>query len=120
MIEFRYKNYIGQVTGMDMVDGVGLLHGEVIGLSDVITFASESPAELEQAFRDSVDDYLEFCEQSGRDPEKACSGKFQVRIPPELHGSAITVATSRQMSLNEFVARSIKHAVAMPDHVAGE
>ncbi len=114
MIEFRYKGYIGQLIALEED---GQLHGEVIGLNDVITFASKSPKKLEKEFQKSVDDYLEFCAELGRDPEKTCSGKFQVRIPRELHGRAIIMAKSRKMSLNEFVGRSIAHAVREPDHV---
>ncbi len=37
------------------------------------------------AFHDSVDDYLTFCAERGEEPEKPYSGKFVVRVEPELH-----------------------------------
>lgn len=43
--------------------------GEVIGPRDVITFQSRTPAETIQAFRESIDDYLDFCAEIGREPE---------------------------------------------------
>jgi predicted HicB family RNase H-like nuclease len=54
----QYKGYTGHV---EVDDAVGLFHGEVIELRDVVTFQGTSVEELERAFRDSVDDYLEFC-----------------------------------------------------------
>jgi predicted HicB family RNase H-like nuclease len=69
-------------TGVSFVDEESeSLYGHVIGLRDVITFQGDSVAELTQSFRDSVDDYLEFCKSLGRSPEKPYSGRFLLRIP---------------------------------------
>jgi len=56
----EYKSYAGVVDAED-----GAFFGRVIGLRDVITFEGESFAEVERAFRESVDDYLAFCESPG-------------------------------------------------------
>lgn len=42
-----------------------MFHGEVLDLRDVITFQGTSVEELEKAFRDSIDEYLEFYEGRG-------------------------------------------------------
>jgi len=55
----QYRGYTGH-TEFD--DEARLFHGEVIDLRDVVTFQGTGVEELEEAFRDSVDDYLEFCE----------------------------------------------------------
>ena len=47
-----------------------IFSGEVINTRDVITFQGESVSELEKAFQDSVDDYLEFCESRGEKAAK--------------------------------------------------
>jgi len=53
----EYKGYIGKV---EIDDEVGVLYGEVINVRDVITFEGTSVEEVQQAFHESVDDYLEF------------------------------------------------------------
>jgi predicted HicB family RNase H-like nuclease len=63
----KYKNYEASVT---YDEDARIFHGEVLHLRDVITFQGESVNELEQAFHDSVDDYLEFCKERGEKPEK--------------------------------------------------
>jgi predicted HicB family RNase H-like nuclease len=73
----KYKGYIGQVT---YDDDAKIFHGEVLGLKDVITFQGESVKELEQAFKDSINDYLEFCHERGEGPEKTFSGNIRVRM----------------------------------------
>ena len=77
----EYKGYIGKV---EVDDEAGILHGEVINLRDVITFEGETVDELRLAFKESIDDYLEFCVERGEEPEKPFSGKFIVRLAPEL------------------------------------
>lgn len=57
-----------------------MFHGEVIDLRDVITFQGTSVEELERAFQDSVDDYLEFCEERGEEPDKPFSGRLMLRL----------------------------------------
>lgn len=78
----EYKGYFARVE----FDDADIFHGEVINLRDVITFEGETVNELKQAFKDSVDDYLSFCAERGEDPEKSYSGKFVVRVEPELIG----------------------------------
>ena len=58
----KYKTYIGRV---EYDDEAKVFHGEVIGLKDVITFQGTSVDELEQSFKDSIDDYLAFCKERG-------------------------------------------------------
>lgn len=53
----EYKGYIGKV---EMDEEAGVLYGEVINVRDVITFEGKSIAEIKKAFRESVDDYLDF------------------------------------------------------------
>ncbi len=59
-----YESYTGHV---EFDDEAGLFHGEVLGTRDVVTFQGRSADEIEEACRDSVDDYLAFCAERGSD-----------------------------------------------------
>lgn len=96
----EYKGYIGKV---EMDDEAGILHGEVINIRDVIMFEGASVDEIHAAFRESVDDYLDFCAQRNESPEKPFSGKFVVRLPAELHRKAYIQAKLSDKSLNSWV-----------------
>ena len=61
----QYKGYHARVEFNDDDES---FHGEVAGIRDVVTFEGGSVAELRQAFRDSVDDYFEFCRERGEAP----------------------------------------------------
>jgi predicted HicB family RNase H-like nuclease len=80
-----------------------ILSGEVINTRDVITFQADSADEVEKAFHDSVDDYIEFCNSRGEDPEKPFSGTFTVRMTPQQHRQISSQARRRGMSINAYV-----------------
>lgn len=104
----EYKGYFARV---EFDDEANIFHGEVINLRDVITFEGESVDELRKAFTDSVEDYLEFCAERGEDPEKPYSGKFLVRVGPELHKTLVIQAHRNGMSLNTWVSDALNQAV---------
>jgi len=85
--------------------------GEVINIRDVITFEGTSVDELQKAFRESVDDYLEFCAQRRESPEKPFSGKFVVRLPAELHRKVYVQAKLADKSLNGWVTEVLQAAL---------
>jgi predicted HicB family RNase H-like nuclease len=66
---------------------------------------------LRQAFHDSVDDYLEFCAERGEDPEKPYSGRFVVRVEPELHKTIAIEARKRGKSINSLVSEALSKAI---------
>lgn len=101
----KYKGYIGNV---EYDDKAKIFHGEIIGLRDVITFQGTNVNELEQAFKDSVDDYLEWCKQIGEKPEKAFSGIFNLRIPPDLHAQLALQAKAMGTSLNSYITQTLR------------
>lgn len=45
-------------------------HGLLTGIRDAVTFVGGSSDDAISEFHHSVDDYLEFCELLGREPEK--------------------------------------------------
>lgn len=103
-----YKGYIGQV---EFDDEAEIFHGEVINTRDVITFQGSTVAEIKKAFRESVDDYLSFCKKRHEEPEKPFSGKFNLRLDPELHREVFIAAKRHKMSLNQWIAEAIKHHI---------
>lgn len=62
----KYKGYIGMV---EYDDEAKIFYGDVINTRDVITFEGMSEEEIEQAFRDSIDDYLAWRKEDGIEPE---------------------------------------------------
>ena len=106
----EYKGFIGKV---DFDDVAGIFHGEVLNTRDVITFQGTTVAEIEKAFTESIDDYMNWCKQEGVEPEKPYSGKFNLRLSPELHREIAITAKKLNISINNFVEKALKDELAM-------
>lgn len=63
----RYKGYFGEFS---YDNDAKIYYGEVIGLKDVITFCGYTKTEAEQAFRDSIEEYINWCYQRREESEK--------------------------------------------------
>ena len=106
----EYKGYLGTV---EYDAQAKIIHGDVINTKDVITFQGTTVKEIEKAFKDSVDDYIAWCAEEGVEPEKPYSGKFNVRLSPELHRKIAILAKKRRVSLNSFVEKALVDEVAL-------
>jgi predicted HicB family RNase H-like nuclease len=103
-----YKGYHGKV---EFDDEAGLFHGEVVDLRDVITFQGKSVDELHQAFCDSIDDYLEFCQERGEEPDKAFTGRLMLRLPTDVHRKVFVSAKKAGKSINEYISEKLSTLV---------
>lgn len=104
----HYRDYIGSIEFSEEDE---VFHGKVIGIKNMISFEGDSVKTLIKDFHNAVDEYLEFCEKSGKQPEKPFKGSFNVRIQPELHRKAVLTASALGLSLNAFVEDAIRHNV---------
>jgi len=104
----EYKGYTAKV---EFDDEAEIFHGEVIGMKDVVTFQGKTAKELKKAFKESVDDYLSFCKERGEDPDKPFTGKFVIRISPELHRKIYLSAKLSNESINAWLNEKLASAV---------
>lgn len=55
--------------------------------------------------------YLEMCAKDGVPPEKPYSGRFNVRLSPEIHRQVAQQAALQKVSLNQWVSEALKRAL---------
>lgn len=103
----KYKGYVGAVI---FDDDARIFHGEVAGLRAVITFQGTTVDEIEQAFKDSIDDYLDWCKKRKKEPEKAHSGKLNLRMPPDVYVKVAAKAAQHGMSINAYILNQLNVA----------
>jgi len=111
----EYKGYFGVV---EYDAQAKIFHGDIINTRDVITFQGSTVKEIESAFKESIKDYISWCKEEGVEPEKPYSGKFNVRLPPELHRQIAVIAKKKKVSLNTFVEKAISNEVALIHGIA--
>jgi len=104
----KYKGYRGSASFDDEAE---VFRGVVCGIKDVITYEGSSVEELKKAFQDSVNDYLDFCQERGEKPDKPYSGRFNLRISSDLHAKLDLEAKYHNKSLNTFVSETLERVV---------
>lgn len=104
MNHLTYKGYTAEVE-FDADEGI--LYGRVLDLRDIITFQSESTADIVQEFHTSVDEYLDFCKEQGIEPAKPYSGKLLFRTTPENHRKIALAAAQAGQSINTWMEETL-------------
>lgn len=102
------NSYKGYDALVEYVPSARTFHGSVPNIRGVITFEGNSVEELEHAFHESVDLYLDICTRRGVDPDTPYSGKFIVRASSGVHGQAAEAAVQAGVSLNRWVVDAIE------------
>ena len=69
----EYRNYLGSI---EYSPDDGVLIGEMLGISDNISYHGSSVEEVRTAFIEAVDDYLDLCVNIGKEPETPYSGNL--------------------------------------------
>ena len=81
--------------------------GHIIGINDSVNFHGRSVDELTEAFQNAILNYLDYCKQIGKEPEREFKGSFNVRIKPEQHRKVALQAANEGITINQFVSRAI-------------
>jgi predicted HicB family RNase H-like nuclease len=105
------KPYKGYLAGLYVDEEEAIIRGKVLNTRDTITFYGTTVGEALQAFRDSVDDYLDFCKEAGVEPDKPFNGKLLIRIKPEYHRDLSLIAKEEGRSINSLVAHLVTKAI---------
>jgi predicted HicB family RNase H-like nuclease len=99
-----YKGYTAEIW---FEEDDAAFHGMVAGIRDTVHFEGRTPEDLRQAFHESIDDYLTFCAERGKTPEKPYSGNLALRTTPEVHQMVGRVAASQGKSINQWISDTI-------------
>jgi predicted HicB family RNase H-like nuclease len=104
-MSMTYRGYTASVkfSARDRV-----FHGRLDGIRDIITFQGASVEELETGFRGAVDDYLDWCGEDGGEAQKPYSGRFVMRLSPEMHGDISIASRVAGESMNSWVVGAIE------------
>ena len=89
-----------------------LFRGEILGLSGGADFYGKNPKELRAEFKKSLEVFLEVCKEKGIEPRRHFSGKFNLRISPELHERLAIAAQAQGKSINSLAQEALQERVA--------
>ena len=89
-----------------------LFRGEILGLTGGADFYGNNPKALRSEFKKSLQVFLEVCREKGIEPRRNYSGKFNLRIPAELHEKLAIVAQAEGKSINTVAQEALQQRVA--------
>jgi len=101
-----YKARIEYDAELDM------FRGEILGLNGGADFWGKNPKELRAEFKKSLQVFLDVCREKGIEPRRSYSGKFNLRISPDLHEKLALVAEAEGKSINTLAQEAIQQRVA--------
>lgn len=104
----EYKGYLGTV---EYSSEDQLLFGKVQFVDSLLAYDGSTVEEINLAFRETIDSYLEFCKEVGKSPEKSYNGSFNVRVGSKLHKKVAQEAFAQGLNLNEFIIKALESAV---------
>ena len=90
---------------------IDLFRGEFVGLNGGADFYASDVAGLKREGEISLRVFMEACQEDGVEPFKAFSGKFNVRIPTELHAEIVSAAAANGKSLNQWISETLSREV---------
>ena len=90
---------------------IDLFRGEILGINGGADFYGKTPKELRAEFKKSLQVFLEVCEEKGIEPRRYFSGKFNLRISPELHEQLAIAAQAEGKSINTLAQEALRNRV---------
>ena len=88
---------------------IGMFRGEFTGLNGGADFYAKDIDGLKKEGELSLNLFLEACERRGIEAHKKYSGRFNVRVPGDLHKEIAGNAAAKGKSLNQWVVDAIRH-----------
>ena len=89
-----------------------LFRGEILGLNGGADFYGKNPKELRVEFKRSLQVFLEVCTEKGIEPRRHFSGKFNLRISPQLHEKLAMAAQAKGKSINTLAQEALQDSFA--------
>jgi len=103
----KYKSYVARIE-YDEDDRIFV--GRLAGIDDIVSFHGTTVDELETAFHESVDHYLEVSARTGRPAQKPYSGNLILRISSDIHAAVATASQMQGKSINQWAAEVLDKA----------
>lgn len=100
----------GQQAVITYDPDIEMFRGEFIALNGGADFYAADVAGLHREGELSLNAFMDECAKRGIEPRKSFSGKFVLRVSPDIHAAAATAAAASGESLNQWVAGVIKEA----------
>lgn len=95
---------------------IAMFRGEFTGLNGGTDFYATDIEGLRREGELSLKIFLEMCAEEGVSPYKKTTGRFNLRLPQDVHDKAVTLAKASGKSVNAWIADIIRQESGIPAH----
>ena len=92
---------------------IDMFRGEFIGLNGGADFYAKDIDNLRKEGEISLQVFLDMCQEDGMEPRKEFSGKFNLRVSPQLHAEIAARAASTGKSLNQWITDMLDQSIQL-------
>ena len=89
---------------------IEMFRGEFVELNGSADFYAKDIENLKKEGAISLKVFLDACKKRNIQPRKQYSGKFNVRVPSNLHANIASVAMAEGKSLNKWIVDTLENA----------
>jgi predicted HicB family RNase H-like nuclease len=89
-----------------------MLHGRLLCARDMVSYGGIDLAELEENFRDAVDEYLAFCGETGKKPDPPSPAATEITLKRDLQAQALRLAELNGRPLETIVNDALEDYLA--------
>lgn len=107
MNAMAYKGFSARIE-FDGADGI--FFGIIAGIRDRISFHGTTVKDLNDAFHEAVDDYIETCVKTGKKPQKPYSKELMLRVSPGTHANVALAAELGDKNITKWVEDELDKA----------
>ena len=105
---FEYKGYYGSIE-FDLESKS--LYGQLLGMKGAYIYEGNTLEELENDFKQFVDDYIHDCDEDGIKPQKPNLGNLNIRLQPNTYLRAVRDAKRQGVSLNRYINKAVESLI---------
>ena len=95
---------------------IAMFRGEFVGLNGGADFYATDIEGLRREGAASLQVFFEMCAEEGVSPYKKTSGRFNLRLPPDIHDKAVTMAKASGKSVNTWISDIIRQTDGISAH----
>ncbi len=89
---------------------IEMFRGEFLELNGGADFYAKDIDSLKKEGAISLKVFLDACKKRNIEPKKEYSGKFNLRVPSNLHADIVNAAKADGKSLNQWIVDALDHA----------
>lgn len=105
----RYKGYRAKV---EYSAEDSCLVGRVLDIHDIISFEGQSIKEAKEDFHNAIDQYVEDCQETGKEPDKPNGGKIILHLPATAYQTVSLEAETSGRSIGELIVAALEKTYA--------